>query len=129
MRLLRLLLISWCGLFLGCGSTAPVPVNGTVTWNGQPVADGNIVFKPTDGTIDEQSGSITNGEFTVQVTPGKKRIEIYGMRQAVGQTNDAMRSAPRENYIPERYNTKSTLSEEVRAKGENRFTFNLPNKP
>lgn len=77
------LLMLW--LCTGCGGPGPVPVKGTVTFNGKPVANVNVVLIGSDGkrangitdasgnfsqltTIKEGDGAVP-GEYTVVITP------------------------------------------------------------
>ena len=114
----------------GCGSSAPTPVivAGKVTFDGKPVAEGHIVFKSVGGPPSEQSGEIIDGRFNLDVTPGPKRVEIIGNRDVAGTAPSGMRSGPKENFIPARFNTSSTLSADISPTGENTLTFELKTK-
>lgn len=122
-----------CGLLaaglafaVGCGSAGPrtYEVTGSVTFDGQPVEEGYITFKPADGRSAPASEKIVGGEYRLQATAGAKRIEIKGQR-FIGPENAVMGARAREQYIPARYNLDSELEEEVTADGENRFDFDL----
>ncbi len=49
MRWLPILILFCCAWFVGCGRADVVPVKGTVTRGGQPVANVVIWFTPTEG--------------------------------------------------------------------------------
>jgi hypothetical protein len=112
------------GLFAGCNSPATdkVPVSGTVTFSGQPVPTGDIVFIAADGATASDSGRITDGKFNFQTKPGKKRVEINATR--AGKVDPVM-GPSQEPYIPAKYNSQSTLTVEVVRDKENNFPLEL----
>lgn len=117
-------------LVVGCGprELVPVPVHGTVTLDGKPLPDGQISFI-TPGQV-PKSLPIENGRFTGEVKPGEKRIEIAAYRpaRAAPDVPASMRpliEAGKENYLPSRYHSNSTLTETVRETGDNAFQFTL----
>lgn len=60
----------------GCGSKTST-VSGTVTFNGEAVANGSIGFFPTDGKGSPAGGLIKDGRFTVSgMTPGEKTVQL-----------------------------------------------------
>ena len=113
-------------LAVGCGPSGPktYPVSGTVTFNGEAVRKGHIVFSPLDRSTAPDAGEIRNGEFSLQAKAGQKRVEILADRE-VGKMDPVMHTIPRESYIPEKYNTQSILEREVVPDGENKFVFEL----
>ena len=122
-------LVALCLLVLlvaGCGPSGPetYPVSGTVTWNGDPLPEGDIVFSPVDGSIAPDAGKIVDGKFEFQAQPGEKRVEIDATRES-GEVDPVMHMAPREAYIPSKYNSESILKATVTAGGDNAFTFEL----
>jgi hypothetical protein len=67
-------------LIAGCGRTAAV--SGSVTYDGQPVANGSITFTPEDGKGPVAGGPITEGKYRiVGVTPGRKIAQIIGVKK------------------------------------------------
>ncbi len=110
----------------GCGPSGPVtyPVSGTVTWEGNPLAEGQIVFTPVDGSIAPDAGTITNGTFNFQAQAGSKRVEIYATRES-GPPDPVMNMPPKEQYIPARYNAESILTAEVTKGGVSDLKFDL----
>ena len=63
---------------------------------------------------------VQNGSFKGPVKPGKKRVEIRAYRDAKSQAAGDMYKgqempggAGKENYLPGRFNTESTMSAEV----------------
>ena len=51
MSTLRLLFVacSMIPLLIGCGGESGISVNGTVTYDGQPLQSGSVTFEPADG--------------------------------------------------------------------------------
>lgn len=123
-HLVVLALLQCVAVVAGCGGDGKVPVSGTVTWNGKPLADGNIIFTPMDPTIGPDASRVTNGRFEFRSSPGKKRVEVFADR-AVGAVDPVMHTQRREQYIPTRYNEDTELTVRVNSDGENRFTFDL----
>ena len=115
----------------GCSSSASgtYKVSGTVTWNGAPLPEGNIILYPADGTVTPDAGKIIRGLFTFRAKPGKKRVEILASREVPNSFDPVMQSPRREQYIPPCYNAESTLTAEVKADGPNEFTFPLTDQP
>ena len=119
-------------LVAGCGPSGPqrYPVSGTVTFDGQPVADGFITFTPEGDDLAPDADKITDGKFEFEAQAGRKRVEILANRQPTGgQIDPVMNAVPLEQYIPPQYNSESTLSIEVKPDGENHFDFPLTSKP
>jgi hypothetical protein len=115
----------------GCGSGEKTcSVDGTVTLDGQPLAEGRIYFVTTK-TGDLEILPIAGGKFEGAVKPGSRRVEIRAYRQ--GEPRSPMPGmppeAPIENYLPGRYNAQSTLNAEVKESGPNQFTFALTSEP
>lgn len=108
----------------GCGEPGPKrhPLSGTVSWEGQPVDDGIILFNPSPGTTGPvAAGPIRKGKYALTTAngpvAGRHRVEIRGMRmpdrqpQVFASPSEAF--DPREQYIPAKYNTASTLEVEI----------------
>jgi len=65
----------------GCGKTSPgkVHVNGNVTFNGNPLEAGSIIFTEIEGNHVQAGGEISRGRYSVNnVAPGKNKITIQG---------------------------------------------------
>ena len=108
----------------GCGRPGleKVIVSGDVRFDGQPVANGEILFYPTAGTSGPVSGaSIRDGHYTADgkrgVPVGKHEVRIQGFavddaaKQVLAQNPDA--AVGRRQFIPAKYNAKSELTLEV----------------
>ncbi|NLT16807.1 MAG: hypothetical protein GXY11_04190 [Clostridiales bacterium] len=77
---LSLLFAGFLSAVAGCGGS-PAVVSGTVTYDGQPVGDGSILFQPVDGKGASCGGPITGGRYQVETTPGKKLVEIIAVKK------------------------------------------------
>ena len=121
------------GITVGCGSSLAT-VQGNVTFDGQPIEQGLIVFEPVDGVGPVAGGAIQYGKYQLgteaNVTPGSKLVRIRAMR-ATGKKIKAGPPAPDDamvdeiqQYIPDTYNEKSTLSAQIVA-GNNAQNFDL----
>jgi hypothetical protein len=115
---------------VGCGGegAGTYVVSGEVTFDGEPVKDGDIMLEPVEPGKAPDAGKIRDGKFEFRATPGKKKVKIQasriekypaGRKGAMGETEGPV------DYIPERYNAKTELTEEVSAGGTNKFTFAL----
>ena len=105
------------------------PVSGTVTLDGNPVPEGEILFTDGDGKLGPDAGKIKDGRFEFQAKAGKKRVEISASKVLPGSKVRGAGGEPvPEEYIPEWYNVNSTLTEEVKPGGDNRYEFKLSGK-
>ncbi len=102
----------------GCGGLPDepqrVPVKGQVTYDGRPVADGRIRFEPMGRTKGPVSGgAIADGRFLIDhkggVPVGRQRVHIEAYRTAEHARPDPVEGPLRVQFLPERYNVKSTL--------------------
>lgn len=136
--------LAWCMvaisvLLVPCGcnssSTSPhkentFPVSGTVTLDGEPLADGEIHFlSPQMGTLDIVK--IAAGKFQGEAKAGDRRVEIRAYKDEERKPTEGEPTMPgadeasRVNYLPARYNSQSELKAPVTEAGPNEFTFEL----
>src|SRR5579864_8957149 len=121
-------------LIPGCGDAGPrSSVQGSVTYDGQPVDDGTIAFLPA-GDGEERAratGEIYDGRYELNShsgpNTGKYRVEIYWRkktgRQIASPSGKSFKEET-EQAIPARYNAQSELTVEVQP-GRNTFDFDL----
>ena len=68
--------VAWAGTSIGCGGSGLSTVEGKVTFEGEPVEEGSIVFEPKDGVGRAVGGIIKDGKYRLEgesgVEPGKK---------------------------------------------------------
>jgi hypothetical protein len=122
------LLVFFVGLLAlaaGCGKSGPGKreVTGTVKYDGQPVPDGEIVFISEDKSVGAEGGKIVDGKYTLQARDGKSRVEIRASRTLTTKKGP-MGEPYVDQYIPDKYNDKSTLSAEIGA-GKTEHNFDL----
>ena len=102
-----LLLCSCC--ILGCKPSGPAmfPVSG-VTWQGKPLSAGDIVFVAEDNRGVPSHGRIQDGRYQLRVTAGHQKVAVYAER-STSKPDLVMGQAPREQYLPAKYNTTTQL--------------------
>ncbi|MES2791285.1 MAG: hypothetical protein V4719_16840 [Planctomycetota bacterium] len=117
----------------GCGESGPTDqyVTGTVTFDGQPVKDGQIVLTPTEPGVTPDSGSIKDGKFAFATRKGEKSVQIEALRDVPGKTITlppplSGTKPVTEMYIPAVYNKKTKLKVTVTdSSSKNKFDFKL----
>jgi len=126
-----LCLVATLCLAMGCGPSRPktYPVSGTVSFDGKPVPEGDIILRAADGHSAPAAGKIKDGEFHLEATAGQKKVEIRAAHK-VARVEGAM-GDEYQDYLPPEYNSKTTLTAEVKEQGENHFDFPLesPKEP
>lgn len=127
------LLFGFIVLLCGCGPgvPVPVPVHGKVTLDGVPLAEGKIAFVTT-GQVPEFI-DIRGGTYDGKAKWGTRKVEIaayrpYQIPPEVPKSMHALMVGGKENYLPDRYHSKTTLSAEILADGPNEFNFELASK-
>ncbi len=113
----------------GCGPSGPeqFAISGQVTYDGQPVDNGDIGFIPGDGSAAKTVGAdLVDGRYEVPAyegpQAGKYKVVIFaerpnGRRVQADEGSDEMIDQM-EQYIPDQYNAKSTLSVEISSNRE-----------
>src|SRR5262245_12971451 len=100
-------------LFAGCQSDPFVDVSGTVTLDGQPLQEGEIIFLAPDSSTTPSSGTIKDGQYKCRASRGMKKVQINSVRDTGRKEMDGW--PIRESIIPQRYNTKTELTADVGA--------------
>ncbi len=111
---------------LGCNASdgpRKYPVTGTVTYAGEPIESGSVVFDPVDGEGPSAMGGIENGVLSAEVTAGEKVLRISAVRTL--DKKDQYGEAITESYIPAKYNGDSQIRETISADGENKLAIDL----
>jgi hypothetical protein len=121
----------------GCSrSTGRQAIEGTVTLDGTPLAEGSIVFLPQPGTKSPTcGGTVLQGHFSIAPAGGAAcgtfRVEITAVRKTgkkVISPKDNQLVDEVQQYIPAKYNQQSELTVTVSEQGPNRFDFPLSSK-
>lgn len=88
----------------GCGPAGPatIPVSGTVTKGGQPIAFVTVTLMGTDGNFIPTGESDASGKFTIALAPSGKKGAMPGKYKVVlaGGTNAPITSTPDKPYNP-----------------------------
>jgi hypothetical protein len=111
-------------LLCGCGRSGPkrFEVSGHVTFDGAPLPDGEVVFTPDEATAGPTSvGAIENGAYDIPAErgpiAGNYSVAITAERSTGRKVKadilgDAMIDQY-EQYIPDQYNSRTTLTAEI----------------
>jgi hypothetical protein len=124
-------------MLLGCSRTAGrQSLEGTVTFDGAPLAEGSILFVPQDNTTSPTcGGKISQGRFSILPKDGAARgtfrVQITAVRNTgrkLTRPQDGQQMNETEQFIPARYNQNSELTATVGDKETNQFEFALKSK-
>jgi hypothetical protein len=123
-----------CVLLLGgCDGRPEVPVHGTVTLDGAPLASALVVFHPRDGKVDpafattDAAGTYEayGGSGRSAVPVGTYKVSISTLRR---DDDNPSRNAP--ERVPAKYNTETTLVVDVGLDAsDKRFDFAIDGRP
>lgn len=113
----------------GCDSAPKLyEVTGAVTIDGQPVPDGDIIFLPADTGAAPEPDKVVDGRYTVRARAGFKKVSVSASKIIPGGARGGGNEPVPEEYIPERYNSRTELTAEVTPDGANVFDFTLTTK-
>lgn len=116
--LLTLLALGGAGLAGGCGPGVAT-VSGEVTVGGRPLEKGVISFVAAEGRAAPATANIENGKYSVTTVPGNKRVQISAPVVVGKRPEHIGKDAPlveiTEESLPERYNSQTDLTFEVKA--------------
>jgi hypothetical protein len=117
-----LLLLTGCG-----GGPDLVSVSGEVTYDGAPVAEGQIVFADVDGVAPTSHAPIASGKYKIETPAGAKKVRITATKETGKILEGAMGAEVPElvDLIPAKYNTATTLSAEIAADRLDPLNFHL----
>jgi hypothetical protein len=114
-----LVLVGLIGLasVVGCDDSKS-SVNGTVTFDGQPVASGTITFVKTEGALAREGAIIKDGTFQTNLPPGNYKIElnaqkVVGTRKQKGFDGKDEEVELTEELFPEQCNAKTMLTTKI----------------
>lgn len=128
-----------CAVILGsgCGKQgAPLgTVRGTVTFDGDPLANARVVFRPAEGRTSVGTTD-QDGRYALSLSPTRKGALVGEHSVAITweppDLKDADQRSPADLktpsiMLPARYNSQTTLSANVKP-GENSIDFDLRSK-
>jgi hypothetical protein len=128
----RLFCVGLIGLAsLGCGpgnleDRPKGDVSGSVTLDEKPMPEGEISFSlPKEGP---NVMEIKAGAFSGTALVGKNKVEIRAFKPGPALSTDPGGAPTKVNYIPAKYNHKSTLEADVPATGASDLKFAVTSK-
>ncbi len=112
----------------GCGGETRPSVEGTVSYNGEPVDLGSITLVPRQAGP-KVGGAIRDGKFAIDPkispVPGTYGVELQWMKKTGKKVQgEAGELDERAQALPAKYNEKSELTAEIKP-GPNVLTFDL----
>lgn len=122
----------------GCGKGSGdeikrAEVSGSVTWDGNPLPEGMISFYPEKGPAAQ--GVITNGTYKIKdnggVPVGTCKVTIEAMKETGKTLPGGATGQPEKEkiqYLPAKYNSKTTLNVTVDPGTANTHDFKLVSK-
>lgn len=110
-----------------------------MSYAGQPVSDGEIIFEPTGAGLPMVTGSIAGGSYKIGAehgpAPGAYRVRIEGYRKKkapglpkhpyLGDQQEA--GVVSEQYLPPQFNSSTTLNAEITSE-KSEYNFELTGK-
>ncbi|MCY2940762.1 MAG: hypothetical protein NTV50_03730 [Planctomycetota bacterium] len=126
------------GLALGCGGvkgkvpTKRVPVSGTVKLDGKPLAAGRVTFDAQNGEP-PTTCDILNGAYSGTVMIGINKVMLIStvkqsMKEKMKMDGPGYDEMVEFNILPDRYHSKSEITNDVADPGPNQFDFDLQSK-
>lgn len=119
-------LVAALGMLGGCGGPAGKSISGNVSFDGAPVEEGEIIFRPEDSKEPVVATKIVNGQYSAVCPPGRRTVEIRALRAT--DKPDGVGGFLTEPYIPAKYNDQTTLEANVDLSGPATFDFDLTSK-
>jgi len=119
----------------GCagGEAKRYAVSGVVKWRGKPLNQGAITFLPEDPALGSSGGDmIKDGRYSIPAKQGLLPGRYKVMITSVDSKNKVPDPDALPGYLPvpkdriqPRYNTRTTLTADVKAEGKNTFDFEV----
>lgn len=122
-KLLHLTLALALAFCLGCGDGSNrQQVAGKVIFQGKPLLHGQIEFQPTGKEGTAAGAPIRDGQYSIPAAKGlapgtyQVRISSFGDQPPTGggDAPPGDRGPPPKNRIPEKYNSKTSLTREIK---------------
>ena len=118
----------------GCSDSGRLPLNGMVSFDGEPVEYGYVQFTPMAGTTGPTSGAdIKDGAYEVAsvrgLFKGSYRVEIQSWKRSGGVSVDPVTGERTEGgdlvqLLPAKFNKQSELTVEIEPE-KRTFDFHL----
>ena len=126
----RLWLLGLLLLSIGCNGPVILTVEGEVSYEGEPIADGYIAFVSTDPHVVDAGATIANGKYKMEVQQGPKKVVLTATREE-GEIDPAMGARRRFSYLPAEYSSEDStiLTVTIAKDGKRQFDFHLTKPP
>ena len=127
----------------GCGDGLDLkPATGTVTYNGKPVEGADVLFTPKSGppgtgrtdasgkfeisTSGQSGATVGTNEVTISKVTGNTNIPVDAKPEDMMKMAKAGELKQSKQELPTKYSVpQGGLTADVKASGENNFTFDL----
>lgn len=116
-----LLAVGACAIAVGCG-TRTAPLEGKVTFQGMPIAEGTITLEPA-GKGGVVASPISQGTFRANAAPGKYRIMFSAYQTANTPGPDG--KPHKIQYLPSKFTVDSQIAVDVPREGNKKLDFDL----
>jgi hypothetical protein len=126
-RVARAVLLAAALGVAGCGGSE-AEVSGSVTVDGQPLKDGDIIFEAADGSITPAAGKIVDGTYALKVLPGPKKVRINASRPTK-KPDPVMGAAARESMIAAEFNEQTRLTADIKGGRQTGVNFEVKSIP
>lgn len=125
---MRFLVLSLLFLnLLGCGSSL-VSVSGQVSYDRQLIEQGEIRFVPAEPRQRGHGAAIAAGEYSLELPAGNYQVQVTASRPVKATKSDPSSVGMREDFIPAKYNTQTTLKTTISADQNEDLNFELSSK-
>ncbi|MGP0067914.1 MAG: hypothetical protein ACLQGP_30515 [Isosphaeraceae bacterium] len=116
------------------------PVSGTVTLDDQPLTEGIILFAPVGNAAEavaSATGKIEDGKFSIPreqgPVPGSYKVSITAANLPEGRVKidlkkSKKKAATKQETIPAKYNSQTTLKVDIPKGGKSDLSFSLQSK-
>lgn len=119
--------------FGGCSKKSEqFEIRGQVTYQGQPIADGKILFMPIDESRPQAIAKIVDGEYVTAspggVFVGEYKVQVFGYRgngkiQDLGELYGG-KQEQQVQYVPAKFNQETELTVDISSE-ESEYDFEL----
>lgn len=130
-------LIVVCSLLVGCGKEggpATYPVTGTVTYRGNPLPLGTVMFVPAKGPPSRPAAIGEDGKYQLEAVAGEHRVQVIAVPSTPKGTEPTTQGGKEsggvsnvQSLIPVKYNRFHTsgVKVEVKSDGPNQIDIQL----
>ena len=128
-----LIIIGFLAITLeGCGKkNEQFEIHGQVTYEGESIAEGKILFLPNDESQPQAIAKIVDGEYKTAspggVFVGEYKVQVFGYR-GTGKVQDLGKlygtQEQQQQYLPAKFNHETELTVEISSE-ENEYDFEL----